>query len=227
MSQTVFVIIPTYNEASVIGEAARALTDRGYSVVVVDDGSRDDTWAVLRKLPVYALRHRSNLGQGAALQTGITFALARGADYLVTFDADGQHRVDDIEVLLEPLRAGEADVTLGSRFLRREDSAEVPFARRMLLRGGVVVNFVLTGVKLSDAHNGLRAFTAEAARGIRLKENRFAHASEILVQLRRLGLRYQERPTKIVYTDYSRAKGQSSLNAVKIVMDVMLRRIFR
>lgn len=227
MNRDVFVIIPTFNEGRVIRESLIPLQKLGYSIVVVDDGSADDTWPALAEIPVYSLRHNINLGQGAALQTGMTFALRRGARYIVHFDADGQHRAEDIASLLEPLRDGEADVVLGSRFLRVEDSDAVPPLRRALLRGGVWVNAFLTGVKLTDAHNGFRAFTAEAASQLNLQENRFAHASEILSQIHRRKLRYVERPTSIVYTEYSRAKGQSSWNAIKIVIDMVLRRIFR
>jgi glycosyltransferase involved in cell wall biosynthesis len=227
-NSAVFVIVPAYNEGSVLVANMRPVIEAGYSVVVVDDGSSDDTRNVAGALPrAHVLRHELNLGQGAALQTGMTYALRAGARYIVHFDADGQHRVDDIPVLLEPLVAGEADVVLGSRFLRQQDTRAVPTSRRWLLRGGVVVNRVLTGVRLTDAHNGFRAFTAEAAGRIDLKENGFAHASEILSQIRRRSLRHVERPTSIEYSDYSRAKGQSSLNAVRIVVDLVLRRIFR
>lgn len=227
MSGSVFVVVPAFNEGEVLHESIGPLLDTGYSVVVVDDGSSDDTWDVLQTLPVYSLRHPINLGQGAALQTGMTFALNHRADYIVHFDADGQHRAADIATLLEPLERGEADVVLGSRFLRRTDTAEVPPLRRLLLRAGVWVNAALTGVRLTDAHNGFRAFTREAAMRIKLEENGFAHASEILSQIHRQNLRYVERPTSIVYTEYSRAKGQSTWDAIKIVIDLLLRRVFR
>ena len=227
MNRSVFVVVPIFNEERVIASALAPLLDQGYPVIAVDDGSADNTWQIIRSLPVHALRHPINLGQGAALQTGMTYALDRGAEYIVHFDADGQHRVDDIEVLLEPLRRGEADVVLGSRFLRDEDRRAVPPARRALLKAGVLVNGVLTRVWLTDAHNGFRAMTRDAAAKIHLQENRFAHASEILNQIRRNRLRVVERPTAIVYTEHSQAKGQSNLNAIKIVMDMILRRIFR
>ena len=226
-NREVFVVIAAYNEGSAIAKTIDSLVERGYSVVIVDDGSRDNTFEVANSRPVHALRHVQNLGQGAALQTGMTFALHNGARYIIHFDADGQHGVGDIDVLLEPLVNGEADVALGSRFLRREDARAVPGVRRLVLRGGVIVNFALTGVRLTDAHNGFRAFTAEAACGIAIEENGFAHATEILSQIRRLKLRYVERPTRIEYTDYSMEKGQSSMNAIKIVVDLVLRRIFK
>ncbi|MEJ2721431.1 MAG: glycosyltransferase family 2 protein, partial [bacterium] len=168
-----------------IASALTPLLDRGHTVVAIDDGSTDDTWRVIRSLPVHSLRHPVNLGQGAALQTGMSYALEHGAEYIVHFDADGQHSVDDIDVMLEPLRKGEADIVLGSRFLRDEDRRAVPPARRALLKGGVIVNGILTRVWLTDAHNGFRALTRNAAEKIHLRENRFAHASEILIQIRR------------------------------------------
>lgn len=201
--------------------------EAGYSVVVVDDGSSDNTWEQLGGLGVHRLRHPLNLGQGAALQTGVSYALKQGAEYIVHYDADGQHSPDDIEGLLAPVKAGEADLALGSRFLRQADWQAVPLGRRILLRGGVVVNGLLTGLWLSDAHNGARAMNRKAAEQIVLKENGFAHASEILQQIKAGGLRYVERPTRIRYTKYSQFKGQKASNALNILMDLVIRRFLQ
>jgi glycosyltransferase involved in cell wall biosynthesis len=225
LSERIFIIIPAYNEGAMLVATLQPFLQQPYAVVVVDDGSTDDTWARLADLPVYALRHSINLGQGAALQTGTTFALQQGATIVVHFDADGQHQLEDIETLIAPLRADEADVVLGSRFLHKTTSAQVPHLRRVMLRGAVLVNWLMTGLWLTDAHNGLRALNRHAASQIDLLENRYTHASEILLQIRRHRLRYTERPTHIVYTSYSLAKGQNPWNALHILIDLMIRKL--
>lgn len=227
MSRSTFIVIPTYNEEGAIRSTLEALMDHDYAFVVVDDGSKDQTWKIVNTYPVFALRHPINLGQGAALQTGMTFALQQGAEILVHFDADGQHQAGDIPTLLEPLLNGEADVVLGSRFLRKEDIRAIPPLKRLLLRGAVLVNGILTGVWLSDAHNGFRAFSRDAAQAIRLRENGFAHATEILNEIKRNRLRFVERPTHVSYSDYAITKGQSVWNSVNILIDLLLRKILR
>jgi glycosyltransferase involved in cell wall biosynthesis len=222
----IFVVVPAYNEGKVLRGTLRPLVAAGYSVVVVDDGSIDGSWRQLQNLGVHCLQHPINLGQGAALQTAVAYALQAGAKYVVHFDADGQHDIEDIPGLLKPILTGRADVVLGSRFLRREDLKAVPLRRRLLLKGAVFVNWLLTGLWLSDAHNGARAFSRRAAQRVVLRENRSAHATEILQQIRAHRLRYVERPTHILYTKYSMQKGQRVWDAVDIFVDLLLRRIF-
>lgn len=223
----IFVTVPAYNEGRVIRRALRPLLDLGYSVVVADDGSRDNTWRQLKGLEVHRLRHAFNLGQGAALQTAVSYALEEGAQVIVHFDADGQHRVEDLPGLLEPVLAGKADVALGSRFLRREDWQAVPASRRLLLKGAVIVNWLLTGLWLTDAHNGARVLSRRAAQQITLRENGFAHATEILQQIRAHSLRYVEGPTRISYTKYSLAKGQRLWHAFDVFVDLLIKRVLR
>jgi glycosyltransferase involved in cell wall biosynthesis len=219
----VAVIVPAFNESAALCSVLEALVTTGYEVVVVDDGSTDDTWAVVTHFPVHRLRHPVNIGQGAALQTGMDYARRLQVDMIVHFDADGQHQVEDIESVLAPIRSGAADVTLGSRFLRRTDAELVPAGRRRLLRLAVLVSFIFTGTKLTDAHNGLRGMTRDAAAKITLRQEGFAHASEIVAQIRRHRLRWVEAPTRILYTPYSRAKGQRGLNALNTLFDLVLR----
>lgn len=225
MTEDVFVIIPAYNESTCIGQVAREVRNVYPHVVVVDDGSRDNTSEAAKSGATYVLRHPVNRGQGAALQTGITFALQRGADYIVTFDADGQHRVEDIEALLVPLRAGECEITLGSRFLG--NVLDMPAARRRVLKLAVLFTRIVNRVKLTDAHNGLRAFSKRAAQHIDITLDRMAHASELIDQIRRSGLGYKEIPVQIRYTEYSIAKGQSSRGAFRIVLHYILGRVFQ
>jgi glycosyltransferase involved in cell wall biosynthesis len=227
MDRAIFVILPAYNEEHLIRSTLETLLKYDYAIVVVDDGSKDQTWALASQLPVYLLRHPINLGQGAALKTATLFALSRGAEYIVHFDADGQHKAEDIETLLEPLYNNQSDVVLGSRFLRPSDVAEVPSLRRIILKGAVVVNGLLTGVWLTDAHNGFRALNRNAAQKIQLRENGFAHATEIIAEVRRNKLRYVEKPTHITYSHYSLMKGQSLWNSLNILIDVILRKVFR
>lgn len=221
----VYIVIAAFNEADVIGEVVADLLGDYPNVVVVDDGSDDHTADQAGKAGAVVLRHMINRGQGAALQTGLTYALQQGASYIVTFDADGQHDKADLPKLLHPLRSEEADVCLGSRFL--EDGSAVPLPRRVVLWLAVLFTRVTSGLRLSDAHNGLRAFSRAAAEHIDLRLDRMAHASEVLDQIRSSGARFQEIPVRIRYTEYSMAKGQHGSAAFRIAWDYLVGRVFR
>lgn len=221
----VWIVVPAYNEARRLAATLAPLLQLYPNVVVIDDGSHDETAEVARRAGAWVLRHVLNSGQGAALQTGITFALQRNADYIVTFDADGQHDPRQIVDLLEPLRLGKADVALGSRFLGRAEG--IPWTRRLVLKAGVLFTRLVSNIRVTDAHNGFRALTREAASCIRLLQNRMAHASEILDQIKRTRLRYVEVPVTIRYTAETLAKGQSSLQAVKIAGEFVLGRMIK
>jgi glycosyltransferase involved in cell wall biosynthesis len=223
----IFIVVPAFNEAQVIEANVRPLVAKAYNVIVVDDGSTDGTWEALGRLPVTRIRHPINLGQGAALQTGMDFARRQSARCLIHFDADGQHSAEQIAEFAAPILAGEVDVVLGSRFLRKSDARKVPFGRRCLLRVGTIVSWLLTGVWLTDTHNGFRALSYTSLERIRLNEPGFAHASEILSNIRKARLKYREQPATVTYTDYSRGKGQSSLNSVNVVLDLLLRKVFQ
>lgn len=220
-----FAVIAAYNEAGAIGPVIAELRPAVDRVVVVDDGSADDTGGVARAHGAEVLIHRINLGQGAALQTGILYALREGADFIVTFDADGQHMPHDVPRLLEALIAADADIAMGSRFLGTTEA--MPWLRRIVLKAAVVFTRLTTGVRVSDAHNGLRLLTRRAALAIEIRQNRMAHASEIIEQVGRHNLRYVEVPVHIRYTDYSLAKGQRLTGAFDILLDLMNGRLFR
>ena len=221
----VFVVIPAFNEQAVIGEVLQDLVPLGYQLLVVDDGSTVNLKEKLMGWPVTVLRHRVNLGQGAALQTGIRYALAHHAGYVVTFDADGQHRASDIARLLQPLLDNKADIVLGSRFLQTDNL--VPAGRRRLLKTARLVNYVFTGLLLTDAHNGLRALNRHAAASIQLRQPGMAHATEIIAEIRKKKLRFTEVPVSIRYTTYSKQKGQQLWSSFRIFFDILLGKIFR
>lgn len=223
-SEDVYILLPAFNEGSAIGEVVAGLLPRFPRVVVVDDGSLDDTAERALAAGAVVLRHPLNRGQGAALQTAIEYALAAGAACLVTFDSDGQHRPEDLPRLLEPIAAGRADVVLGSRFLG--DPGAIPRGRRWLLRAAVLFTRWTSGTRLTDTHNGLRAFSRRAAERVDIRLDRMAHASELIDQIRRSGLGWEEVPVTVRYTDYSRRKGQRAGHAVRIVLDYLLGRVF-
>lgn len=219
----VWVVIPAYNEAPVIAGVVEAVRARVGNVVVVDDCSGDGTREAAFSGGAVVLRHPINLGQGAALQTGIRYALSRGAELIVTFDADGQHRPEDIAVLLDTQRRTGADVVIGSRFLGATEN--LPRSRRAILKLATVFTRVTSGLKVTDAHNGLRLLTRSAAQRIEIRQNRMAHASEIIGQIRWLGLSVAEAPVTIVYTEYSLRKGQRLGNALNILVELFIARV--
>lgn len=218
------VVIPMFNESAVITEVVTRVRTCFESVVCVDDGSRDDSAALAERAGATVVRHPVNLGQGAALQTGLLYAL-RSPDvrYFVTFDADGQHDVRDAIGMVSHARASQADVVLGSRFL--ESSSVIPPARRAVLRAGVAFTRLTTGLDLTDTHNGLRVLNRRAAESLKICLHGMAHASEILEQVARLGLTHEEYPMTVEYTEYSRSKGQPSINALNVAFDLLLQRL--
>ena len=222
---SVHIIIPSYNEASILPETIQPLTNAGYKVIVVDDASSDNTRQILREHPIHYLRHRINLGQGAAIQTGIEYARRNGAIYFVTFDADGQHDSNDIAAMTGKLEKEGIDIIFGSRFLPGAKT-NITGIRRFTLQCARWMNYMFTGILLSDAHNGLRVFNQKAAGLIKLKENRMAHATEFMLQVKKHDLKYAEYPAHIRYTDYSKKKGQSLLNSVRIFFELILNKIF-
>ena len=209
-----------YNEAACVGDVVRSLKSRFANIVVVDDGSSDSTAEAAQGAGALLVHHLINRGQGAALKTGIDYALARGADIIVTFDSDGQHQMEDVDALIAPVLEGRCDVALGSRFLHRE--CQVPLLRRLILKLGVAFTRLVSRIRVTDTHNGMRAFSRRAAQQIQIRQDRMAHASEILDEIGRLKLRYCEVPTRIVYTEYSRVKGQRSSAAFRIVWDFLI-----
>ena len=219
-NRDVCVVVPVFNEGTVVRSVVDEILTQFCRVVVVDDGSTDGSSELLRATSAILVRHPVNLGQGAALQTGIEAGLRDPeVEYFVTFDSDGQHRVSDAVSMVRALRGGEVDVVLGSRFLG--DSSGIPLSKRLSL--GLVrwLMNLTTGMRLTDAHNGLRAFNRRFARSLHLQENGMAHASEIVSQVARGSFDYREWPVQIAYTAYSVGKGQPLMNGVNILFDMI------
>ncbi|WP_228266325.1 glycosyltransferase family 2 protein [Ornithinimicrobium ciconiae] len=217
-----WLVIPLFNEATVVADVIAEARETFPHIVCVDDASTDDSGAVARAAGAVVVTHPFNLGQGAALQTGVDYALtATDAAYIVTFDADGQHRVVDAEAMVERAREEDLAIVFGSRFL--DGRTKPGWLRRIILKGAVWITNQQTGLRLSDAHNGLRVIRRDAAGALHLEQNRMAHATEIVLQLSRTKLPWAEHPVHIVYTDYSRAKGQSLMNSVNILIDTILK----
>ena len=218
VASTCWVVIPAYNEATTVGEVVKRLREMYPNVLVIDDCSSDRTAQRAHAAGACVLRHPINLGQGAALQTGITFALQRGANHVVTFDADLQHRAEDVPQLLAALSKSGADFALGSQFLGCAQNLDL--ARKLVLKAAVIFTRITTGLKLTDAHNGIRAMTRRGASSLKIRQNRMAHASEVLQQIAASGLSYIEVPVTVEYTSYSRAKGQKLTNSINIVLEL-------
>ena len=219
-----WLVVPLYNEAPVIGDVVRGARRTFANVVCVDDGSTDGSAEEAERAGAYVVRHPVNLGQGAALQTGIDYVLEfTNAKYLVTFDADGQHDPADAAAMLARARQEDLGIVYGSRFLGQRP-ADVGLAKRIVLRTAAAVTRWQTGMNLTDAHNGLRLLRRDAAASIELHQDRMAHATEIITQLAKADFAWAEMPVHIRYSDYSRAKGQSLLNSVNILVELVLGR---
>lgn len=217
------VVIPVFDEAEVVRETVGEVVALYPHVVVVDDGSKDGTYEALLDAPVHLLRHPVNRGAGAATQTGIEYALEHEADIVVTFDADGQHRVQDIAAVIAPIREGRADFVIGSRFLG--GTTGMPTRRRWTLRLGALFTRLVSRVRVTDPHSGLRAFSRRAASELDVTMDRMAHCSEAVDRIRSRGWRFCEVPITIRYTRYSLTKGQSNWNAFRIATQVLLEKL--
>lgn len=221
----IFIVMPAYNEEKVIGRTILGLKRRGYdNIIVVDDGSSDKTAQVAEKYGAYVVSHPINRGLGGALKTGIDTAISLDADIIVTFDSDGQHDPDDIKRLIVPIQKRKADAVIGSRL---RNPRGMPFIRRIGNWGFNLVTFALFGVWTTDSQSGMRAFSRKAAEKIDIKTNRMEVSSEIIKEIGQKKLRFAEVPIRAIYTEYSKAHGQSSWNAFRILGKLIMRRLMK
>lgn len=225
MRSDVAVVVPVYNEEPVVASVVGAIRAHYEHVVCVNDASTDRSAAEIAATGAYLLNHPVNMGQGAALQTGIEFTrLLPGIRWVVTFDGDGQHHLDDVATMLAVAEQTGVDVVLGSRFLGAEPQ-QMPALKRGVLKLAILFSNVLSGLRLSDTHNGLRVLSRRIADEIQISMPDMAHASEILDIIAAQQYSYHEVPVTITYTDHSRSKGQPIINALNIAFDTLLRKV--
>jgi len=214
-------IVPIYNEATVIEDCLADLRTIFSNILVIDDGSTDDSACKAKKSGAQVIRHALNVGQGLAISTGFKWVQGQNKfKNIVTFDGDGQHIAHDALRLVEELENSSLDIVFGSRFLGYEKS-NTPAMKRIILKTVTKITHILTGVKLSDAHNGLRALTVETSKVVKLSQAGMAHASQMISLTRQANLKYHEIPVSVLYTSYSKKKGQSILNSINIVADLV------
>lgn len=220
----VVAVVPMYNEGQVVGDVLTGLRATFPHVVCVDDGSVDGSAAIARATGATVLAHPVNLGQGAALQTGFDYVLARtAATHAITFDADGQYSVADAAAMVDHALSTRADIVLGSRNLGATEGQ--PLARRALMAAALRFSRSTTGLRLTDTHNGLRVLNRRALAAMQLQQRGMAHASEIESRIRSAGLSWSEHPVTMTYTEYTRGKGQSNLNAFNVLFDLAVERV--
>ncbi len=221
--QDVWIVVPAFNEASVIGDVVADIRSAFDHVVLVDDGSKDNTGDIALRAGAHVVPHPVNLGQGAAIQTGVEYARSQpGAQVFATFDADGQHRLKDVVRMIDRLSTDDVDLVVGTRFAE-PTASKPPLLKRIILRVAALVSPSSRQLGLTDAHNGLRVFNKKVADGLNITMSGMSHASEFITLAVENGWRVAEEPVEILYTEYSKSKGQPLLNGVNIVFDGLLR----
>ena len=219
------IIVPAFNESPVILKVISSIPKifkgvKKTEILVVDDGSTDDTKIIAERTKINIVSHFVNRGLGAAIRTGLEWAKSKRADIVVTFDGDGQHDPKDIERLIAPILRKEADLVIGSRFKRRQ---KIPVDRLLINWLANLSTFLLFGVFSTDSQSGLRAFSKKAANLIEFKADRMEFSSEILMEAKKHKLKVSEVPINAIYTPYSRAKGQKNTNAIPVFTRFLVR----
>lgn len=221
----VLIGVPAFNEEKMIGKVLKSLPKRikgvkRVDILVVDDGSSDQTGKVARRLGVVVLTHLLNRGLGGSLKTIFAYAKKKNYDILVTFDADGQHKSDDLPRVLTPVLKKKKDVVIGTRWSNKRNA---PLLRLLVNKFANIATFLLCGVMTSDSQSGLRVFSKKAIDKIKLQTDGMEVSSEIFKEIKRNRLRFGEIPIEPLYTDYSIRKGQRLSNAPDVFIRLFLR----
>lgn len=226
-NNSIAIVIPVYNEGVVVKSVIESLKLKRPNdiIIAVNDGSKDNSLKELLSIEnIYVLSHDINLGQGAALQTGIEMARELDTKYVVTFDSDGQHSADDIETFYHEIEENSLDIIVGSRFLK-DSKSNVSSFKRLFLKLSTVFTLLVSRIKLSDSHNGFRIINIKDNPDFEIEHNGMSHASEIVDLIKKLDMKYSEKSCTILYTDYSMAKGQSLWNSINIVLEIFVQRL--
>lgn len=221
------IIIPAYNEAPVISTTIAKVkkvikeSKKSFDILVIDDGSNDNTYAKAKQMEALVARHKINRGLGGALGTGLLYAKKQNYDLAVTIDADGQHNPQDIDKVILPIETKKADLVIGSR--TKSKLGQMPIDRRIINLLGNLVTWLLFGVWTSDSQSGFRSFSKKAISCIEIKTERMEVSSEIFCEVKKNNLKITEAPIQVIYTEYSRSKGQDNLNAFNVLYKLLLR----
>jgi len=219
-SKKTFIIVPAFNEEKIIGEVINEIRSSGFSdIIVIDDGSMDDTYIEAGKKGARSFRHKINRGKGAAVKTGIEAAKKLKAHIAVTMDGDGQHNPADIEKMIELLENG-YDVILGTRL---KNPTGMPFYKIIANKIGNFFTWLMYGLWVTDSQSGFRAFSKKALRLIDTKTDRYEYDSEVIREIRRNKLKYAEIPIEVRYTTYSMGKKnkQGFVNGLRTVYNII------
>ncbi|MCE5214166.1 MAG: glycosyltransferase family 2 protein [Methanobacterium sp.] len=217
--QEIWVIVPAYNEENILGKVLKELFKKGLKIVIVDDGSTDETYriakAIIKENPGrgYLYHHPINRGLGATLKTGIEACLQKKADILVTFDADGQHNPDDILPVCQPIIQGRADVVIGSR-----EFNDMPPVKKISNQLMNLITWIFYGSRVKDSQSGLRAFNRKAAIALDVESREYGISSEIIREIKHKELKMEEVPIETIYTDYALSKGTNLKVGLKILV---------
>lgn len=226
--QKIAILIPAYNESLVVSQVIKNLRQAllevkfDFEIVLIDDGSQDETAKLAEQAGATVIRHILNTGSGGATATGLSYAQQNGFDIAVTMDGDGQHHANDVLKGVELIEQTDCDLLIGSRLLNNKGMPRVKIIGN---KGLSVITFMLFGINVTDSQSGLRIFSKKALDNLKWKTSGYEFCSEMLWRARQLGLKINEYPIQAIYTDYSKTKGQNNWNAINIIKSLINRRI--